>query len=92
MKRTVFITTGQRDSLLNEKKMWVDFQILENPSLRRNSFSLESPLTFCCYFIKGKPSKNKKTTMTSVWKKRSAKSRFLGLGIRLPIGKVPPMR
>ena len=47
-------STGQRDSLLNEKKMWVDFRILENPSLRRNSFYLESPLTFCCYFIKGK--------------------------------------
>ena len=45
---------GRRDSLLNEKKMWVDFRILENPSPRRNSFSLESPLTFCCYFIKGK--------------------------------------
>ena len=47
-------STGQRDSLLNEKKMWVDFRILENPSQRRNNFSLESPLTFCCYFIKGK--------------------------------------
>ena len=45
---------GRRDSLLNEKKMWVDFRILENPSPKRNSFSLESPLTFCCYFIKGK--------------------------------------
>ena len=39
-------STGQRDSLLNEKRMWVDFRILENPSPRRNSFSLESPLTF----------------------------------------------
>ena len=39
---------------LNEKKLWVDFRILENSSLRRSSFSLESPLTFCCYFIKGK--------------------------------------
>ena len=47
-------STSRRDLLLNEKKMWVDFQILENPSPRRNSFSLESPLTFCCYFIKGK--------------------------------------
>ena len=45
---------GLRDSLLNEKKMWVDFQILENPFPRRNSFSLESPLTFCCHIIKGK--------------------------------------
>ena len=52
-------STGWRESLLNgkkknEKKMWVDFRVLENPSPRRNSFSLESPLTFCCYFIKGK--------------------------------------
>ena len=46
-------STGLCDSLLNEKKMWVDFQILENPSPRRNRFSLELPLTFC-YFIKGK--------------------------------------
>ena len=45
---------GRRDSLLNEKKMWVDFLILENPAPRRNSFSLESPLTFFCDFIKGK--------------------------------------
>ena len=47
-------STGQRDSLLNEKKMGVDFRVLENPSLRRNGFSSESPLTFCFYFIKGK--------------------------------------
>ena len=47
-------STGRRNSLLNEKKMGVDFRILENPSPRRNSFSLESPLTFFCYFIKGK--------------------------------------
>ena len=47
-------STGRCDLLLNEKKMWVDFQILDNPSPRRNNFSLESPLTFCCYFIKGK--------------------------------------
>ena len=48
-------STGRRDSLFNEKKMGVDFQILENSSSRRNSFSLESPLTFFfCYFIKGK--------------------------------------
>ena len=45
---------GRRGSLINEKKKWVDLRILENPSPRRNSFSLESPLTLCCYFIKGK--------------------------------------
>ena len=47
-------STSRHDSLLNEKKMWVDFRILKNLSSRRNSFSLESPLTLCCYFIKGK--------------------------------------
>ena len=47
-------STGRRDSLLNEKKMWDDFRVLENQSPRRSSFSLESPLTCCFYFIKGK--------------------------------------
>ena len=43
-----------------EKKMWVDFRVLENPSPRRNGFTLESPLTFIFIFKWGKPSKNKK--------------------------------
>ena len=47
-------STGRCDSLLKEKKMWVNFLVLENPSLRRNGFALESPLTFYFYFIKGK--------------------------------------
>ena len=45
---------GRRNSLLNEKKMGVDFRVLENPSPGRTGFALESPLTFCFYFIKGK--------------------------------------
>ena len=56
-------STDRRDSLLNgkcEKKMRVDFRILENPSPRRNNFALESPLTFIFIFKWGKPSKNKK--------------------------------
>ena len=68
-----------------EKKMWVDFRVLENPSPRRNGFALESPLTFIFIFKWGKPSKNNE-------EKRSAKTRFLGPGISLPIGKVPHMR
>ena len=44
-------STGLRNSLLNEKKMWVDFRVLENPSLRRNGFALESPLTFYYYYF-----------------------------------------
>ena len=47
-------STGRRDSLLNEKKMWVDFRVLENPSPRRNGSPVELPLTFYFYFMKGK--------------------------------------
>ena len=43
-----------------EKKMWVDFRVLENPCPRRNGFTLESPLTFIFIFKWGKPSKKKK--------------------------------
>ena len=58
-------STDRRDSLLNgkkicEKKMWVDFRVLENPSPRRNGFTLESPPTFIFIFKWGKLSKNKK--------------------------------
>ena len=31
-------STGQRDSLLNGRKKWVDFRVLENPSSRRTIF------------------------------------------------------
>ena len=43
-------------------------------------------------FLNGENQVRTKNPMTPVWKKkRSAKTRFLGLGIRLPIGKVPHM-
>ena len=71
--------------------MWVDFRVLENPSQRRNGFTLESPLTFI--FINGENQvKTKNPNDSSMEKKRSAKTRFLGPGIRLPIGKVTHMR
>ena len=35
-------STGWHDSLLNEKKMWVDFRVLENPSPMRNGSPVES--------------------------------------------------
>ena len=57
---TITRSTGRRDSLLNGRKMWVDFRVLENPSPRRNGFALESPLTFIFIFKWGKSSKNKK--------------------------------
>ena len=35
-------STGLQDLLLKEKeKMWVDFQVLKNPSSRRNDFALK---------------------------------------------------
>ena len=46
--------TGLCDSPLNEKKMWIDFRVLENPSPRRNGFALKSPLTFFFFFKWGK--------------------------------------
>ena len=84
-------STGQRDSHLNEKKMWVDFRILKNPSLRRIVFLWSRHLLFVLFY-KGENQVRTENPMTPVWKKRFAKTRFLGLGIRLPIGKVPHMR
>ena len=76
-----------------EKKMWVDFRVLENPSPRRNGFTLESPLTFIFLFLNGENQvRTKNPNDSSMEKKRSAKTRFLGPGIRLPIGKVTHMR
>ena len=72
--------------------MWIDFRVLENPSPRRNGFTLESPLTFIFIFKWGKPSKNKNPKYSSMEKKRYVKTRFLGPGIRLPIEKVTHMR
>ena len=62
-------STSRRDSLLNEKKMWVDFRVLENPFSRRNSFALESSLTFCFYFIKGKTKQEQKNPYDSSMEK-----------------------
>ena len=47
-------STGLRDSLLNEKKMWVDFRVFGKSVLEEERFALESPLTFYFYFMKGK--------------------------------------
>ena len=53
---------------------------------------MESPLPFYFCLLRGKSSKKKKPSLTSVRKKRSTKTRFLGSRIKLPIGKVPHMR
>ena len=41
---------GRRDSLLNEKKMWIDFRILENPSPKRTVFLWSRHLLFVVIF------------------------------------------
>ena len=69
-------STGRRDSLLKwkenvKRKCGLIFEFLKNPSQRKNGFALESPLTFIFIFKWGKPSKNKKTPMTPVWKKKA---------------------
>ena len=43
---TITRSTGRRDSLLNGRKMWVDFRILENPSSRRTVFLWSRHLFF----------------------------------------------
>ena len=43
---TITRSTGRRDSLLNGRKMWVDFRILENPSSRRTVFLWSRHLLF----------------------------------------------
>ena len=72
--------------------MWVDFQVLENPSPRGNGFALESPLTFILFLSGENQVRKKNPNDSSMEKKRFVKTRFLGPGIRLPIGKVPHMR
>ena len=49
--------------------MWVDFQVLENPSSRRNGFALKSSLTFYFYFIKGKTKEEQKKPYDSSMEK-----------------------
>ena len=39
-------STGRRDSLLNGRKMWVDFRVLENPSSRITVFLWSRHLLF----------------------------------------------
>ena len=47
-------STGQRNSLLNEKKMWVDFRVLENLFTRRTVLLWSCHLLFFFFLIKGK--------------------------------------
>ena len=71
--------------------MWVDFRILEIRP-RGGQFFFGVATYFLLLFYKGENQVRTKTPMTLAWKKRSAKTRFLGPGVRLPIGKVPHKR
>ena len=84
-------STGRHDSLLIEKKI-VNFRALENPSPVRNDFGWSRHLIFIFIFKIGEIKKKKKPSLTPIRKKRSMNTRFLGSGIRLPIGKVPHAR
>ena len=85
-------STDRRDSLLNGRKMWIDFRVLENPSLRRNVFLWSCHLLLFLFLNGENQVRTKNPNDSSMEKKRSVKTRFLGPGIRLPIGKVPHMR
>ena len=61
-------STGRRDSLLYERKMWVDFRILENPSSMRTVFLWSRHLLFVVILYRGKPSKNKNPIDSSMEK------------------------
>ena len=85
-------STDRCDSLLNGRKKWVDFRILENPSSRRTIFLWSRHLLLFLFLNGENQVRTKNPNDSSMEKKRSAKTRFLGPGIRLPIGKVTHMR
>ena len=91
-------STDRFDSLLNgrkkkcEKKMWVDFRVLEIRP-QGGTILLWSRHLLLFLFLNGENQvRTKNPNDSSMEKKRSAKTRFLGPGIRLPIGKVTHMR
>ena len=43
-------STGRRDSLLNGRKMWIDFRVLENPFPRRNVFLWSRQLLLVVFY------------------------------------------
>ena len=76
---------------INRKK-GVDFQALKNLSPVRNGCIWSFHLLFIFTYYRENQVRTKNPSLTLVRKKRSTKTRFLGLGIKLPIGKVPHMR
>ena len=72
--------------------MWVDFRVLEIRP-KGGTVLLWSRHLLLFLFLNGENQvRTKNPNDSSMEKKRSAKTRFLGPGIRLPIGKVPHMR
>ena len=84
-------STGRRDLLLIKKKC-VDVRALKNPSPVRNDFVWSHHLLFIFIYYGENQVRTKNPSLTPIRTKRSLKTRFLGSGIRLPVGKVPHAR
>ena len=82
---------GSARLVINRKKC-VDFRALKNSSLVRNGCAWSCHLLFIFIYYVENQVRTKNPSLAPVRKKRSTKTRFLGSGIRLPIGKVPYMR
>ena len=90
-------STDQRDSLLNgrknvKRKCGLIFEFWKIRP-QGGTVLLRSRHLLLFLFLNGENQvRTKNPNDSSMEKKRSAKTRFLGPGIRLPIGKVPHMR
>ena len=90
-------STGRRDSLLNgrknvKRKCGLIFEFWKIGP-QGGTVLLWSRHLLLFLFLNGENQvRTKNPNDSSMEKKQSAKTRFLGLGIRLPIGKVPHMR
>ena len=92
-------STGRHDSLLKwkekckkiKRKCGLIFEFWKI-RLRGGQVFFGVGTYFLLLFYKGENQVRTKNPMTPIWKKRFAKTRFLGSGIRLPIRKVPHMR
>ena len=83
----------QEPALLTiNRKKFVDFLALKNPSLVRNGCVWSHHLLFIFIYYGENQVRTKNPSLTPIRKKRSMKTRFMGSGIRLPTGKVPHMR
>ena len=90
---TITRSTGRRDSLLHGRKMRGLIFKLWKIRPQGGTVLLWSRHLLLFLFLSGENQvRTKNPNDSSMEKKRSVKTRFLGPGIRLPIGKVPHMR